>query len=57
MAVWLLPTAEVHYLHLVIAKNLFTVNSTEKTKIKKKRPGMVTFLAMTEQKDETRKGT
>ena len=43
----LLPNPEVPGSNLVISKNLyrtFTVNSIEKAKIKKKRPGMAHFL-------------
>ena len=45
----LLPTPEVHGSNPVIGKllsdiYLFTVNSIEKTKIKKKRPVMAYFL-------------
>ena len=44
---WSLPMPEVLGLNPVTGKNLyltFTVNCIEKTKIKKKRPGMAHFL-------------
>ena len=45
---WLLPLPEVCSLNPVIGKiyieHLFTVNCIERTKIKKKRPGMGHFL-------------
>ena len=43
---WSLPTPEVHGSNLFISQNLywtFTINCIEKTKIKKKRPGMGHF--------------
>ena len=47
---WLLPTPDVSGSNPVIGKNLFgifTVNCIEKTKIKKKRPGLPHFLKVT----------
>ena len=49
----LLPISEVRSLNPVIGKiyieHLFTVNYIEKTKIKKKRPGMAVVLAQLEE--------
>ena len=37
---WLLPTPEIHHLNIDIGKILSSNCRMEKTKIKKKRPGM-----------------